>query len=183
MNVSAETSKSLWMSTAKVSEAPPLCAGLVLTNSIAYDSWPIPSVKLMSGLAPVVARTPRPLFRRMLATFIRQGHDDTGRGRESVVAHWPGYDHPDGAATFVRQIRSLRTGDTLAVAPRLGSLHIPAGIVWGAADRFQKLAYGERLARDLGADLETVDRGKHFMPEDHPDEIAAMIRRVVERAA
>jgi pimeloyl-ACP methyl ester carboxylesterase len=95
----------------------------------------------------------------------------------------PAVAHPEGATAFVRQIRSLRTSDTLEVAALLHQLHVPAGVTWGAADRFQKLTYGERLARDLGAQLETVSGGKHFMPEDHPREVAATIRRVVERGA
>lgn len=159
------------------------CSGIVLTNAIAYDSWPIPRVKAMRLLGPAVARMPTPLFRRVFDSFIGQGHDDRGRAGESAAAHWPGYDHPGGAATFLRQIRSLRTVDTLEVAGRLPDLRVPAGVVWGAADSFQKLAYGERLARDLHADLDTVSTGKHFMPEDHPHEVAATIRRVVERAA
>jgi pimeloyl-ACP methyl ester carboxylesterase len=162
---------------------PSGCSGLVLANSIAYDSWPIPSVKLMRALGPAVQRTPRSVFRRIFAAFIDQGHDDRQRARESAAAHWAGYDHPDGAAAFVRQIRSLRTADTLEVAARLTDLRVPAGVVWGAADRFQKLAYGERLARDLHADIRTVDRGKHFTPEDHPDEVADAIRCVLGRAA
>lgn len=45
---------------------------------------------------------------------------------------------------------------------------LPARVVWGAADQFQKLHYGERLARDLDAPLRRIDGGKHFTPEDHP---------------
>lgn len=163
-------------------QEPPLCAGLVLTNCIAYDSWPIPSVQAMRALGPVVARTPMPVFRRLLGGFIAQGHDDRQRARESAAAHWPGYDHPTGAAAFVRQIRSLHTQDTLEVAPQLPSLRVPAGLVWGEADRFQKLSYGQRLARDLKAPLQTVPGAKHFMPEDHPHEIADTIKRVLEQA-
>jgi pimeloyl-ACP methyl ester carboxylesterase len=161
---------------------PTRCAGLVLTNSIAYDSWPIPIVKTVRRLAPVVARTPTSVFQRILELFVGQGHDDRARARESAAEHRAGYDHADGPAAFVRQVRSLRTRDTLEVAPRLPDLRVPAGVVWGAADRFQKLDYGHRLALDLGADLETVDGAKHFLPEDHPAETAATIRRVLERA-
>jgi len=63
------------------------------------------------------------VFRSVLALFIRQGHDDGARARESVEA--PGCDHSDGAAAFVRQIRSLRTTDTLDFAPLLAQLHVP----------------------------------------------------------
>jgi pimeloyl-ACP methyl ester carboxylesterase len=73
---------------------------------------------------------------------------------------------------MVRQVQALDVHDTLAVADRLPDLDLPARIVWGEADQFQKLEYGERLARDLRAPLRRIPGGKHFTPEDHPDVIA-----------
>lgn len=161
---------------------PEACAGLVLTNSICYDSWPIPSVKAMRAAAPLVERLPRPLFRATLAGFIRRGHDDATRAAESSEAHWAPY-RQHGPRPFVRQIRSLDPADTLAVASALPSLGVPARLVWGAADPFQKLAYGERLAADLGAPLRPLAGARHFVPEDHPAEVAEAVRAVVEEAA
>jgi pimeloyl-ACP methyl ester carboxylesterase len=40
-----------------------LVRGLVLMNAIAYDSWPIPSVKAMQALGPLVERLPKGVFR------------------------------------------------------------------------------------------------------------------------
>lgn len=157
---------------------PGRCAGLVLSNAVAYDSWPIPSVKAMRAAGGLIERVPTPLLRRQLAFFLRQGHDVRGRARKSLDAHWPGYAHDDGARAFVRQIRSLRTADTMDIANRLPELRIPAAIVWGAADRFQKIAYGRRLAADLRAPLDAIDGGRHFVPEDHPERMAAAIERV-----
>lgn len=37
---------------------PDLCAGLMITNGIGYDSWPIPSVKAMRAAAPLLSRLP-----------------------------------------------------------------------------------------------------------------------------
>ncbi len=37
---------------------PQRCAGLLITNGIAYDSWPIPSVKVMRAAAPLLAMLP-----------------------------------------------------------------------------------------------------------------------------
>lgn len=59
---------------------------------------------------------------------------------------------------------------------------IPGRIVWGDADQFQKLEYGQRLANDLGLELVRIDGGKHFTPEDHPDVIAANVAAVVDEA-
>jgi len=159
---------------------PEVCGGLLLTNSIAYDSWPIPEVAAMRTFGPLVRRLPDAVFSRLFHAFVAQGHDDAERGRESAAIHWDAYARGGGAEAFVRQIRALHTGDTLAVADGLPRLNVPARIVWGDADRFQDVEYGERLSHDLGAPLERIEGGRHFTPEDHPEKIAAGIRALLE---
>jgi pimeloyl-ACP methyl ester carboxylesterase len=161
---------------------PGRCSGLVLINAVSYDSWPIPSVKAIRAAGGIVAHTPNALFRGVLGGFIRLGHGDRRVASESVDVHWQPYARHEGAAGFVRQIRSLRTADTLAIADRLPSLDVPAQVVWGAADRFQKIRYGERLARDLRATLDRVDGARHFVPEDHPERVANAINAVAATA-
>lgn len=158
------------------------CAGLVLVNSIAYDSWPIPSVKAMRAAGSAVERLPAAAFRPVFAGFLRLGHDDAGVARESIAAHWAPYAATGGPPGFVRQIRSLRTEDTLAVAGDLPTLDVPASVVWGVADRFQQIRYGERLAGDLGATLVRIDGGRHFVPENHPDVVADAVAAVAPEA-
>ena len=48
---------------------PELVRGLVLTNAISYDSWPIPQVKLLRAMGPVVERLPDGVFRFIYANF------------------------------------------------------------------------------------------------------------------
>lgn len=158
---------------------PGLVGGLVLTNAISYDSWPIPSVKAMRAAGPLVERLPTPAFRAVLRTFIRRGHESAGRAEESFRLHWRSYEEADGAAAFVRQVRALDVRDTLAVADQLPDVDVPVRIVWGAADRFQKIGYGYRLAHDLKAPVDRIEGGKHFVPEDHPERIAAAIEDLV----
>lgn len=154
---------------------PDMCAGLFLTNAIGYDSWPVPSVKAMRAMGPLVKRLPPALFRMIFGSFLRRGHDDQRLATEAIRAHWPPY-AKDGAAAFVRQVQSLDVHDTLAVSEQLRDLPpLPARVVWGVADQFQKVAYGERFARDLNTELTRIPGGKHFTPEDHPETIAAAI--------
>ncbi len=155
----------------------------MLVNSIAYDSWPIPSVKAMRAAGSAVSRLPAAAFRPIFAGFVRLGHDRADIASESVTRHWRPYAEHGGAAAFVRQIRSLRTADTLAVADALATVRIPAQVVWGAADRFQKLRYGERLAADLNAPLVHLDTARHFVPEDHPEAVAHAVTEVVAATA
>lgn len=56
----------------------------------------------------------------------------------------------------------------------------PARVVWGVADRFQKLEYGERLAHDLGTQVIRIPGGKHFTPEDHPRAVADPINSLLD---
>ena len=161
---------------------PARCAGLFLTNAIGYDSWPIPSVRMMRALGPVVQQLPSAMFKGVFGSFIRRGHDDPARASESIDVHWPHYARHGGAAAFVRQIRALNVQDTRSVADRLRDLRVPARVVWGASDPFQKVRYGERFARDLEAPLVRIEQGKHFTPEDHPEAMANEINRLLEDA-
>lgn len=155
------------------------CAGLVLTNTIAYDSWPIPSVKALRAVTPVLRRLPGATVYPIMATLLARAHDDLRVARESLAVHWQPYVQHDGAAALARQVDSLDVNDTRRIADRLATLDVPARLVWGAADQFQKLCYGHRLAADLDAELAPISGGKHFVPEDHPDEIAHAITQLL----
>ncbi|MCW8193752.1 alpha/beta fold hydrolase [Proteobacteria bacterium 005FR1] len=159
---------------------PEMCAGLFLTNAICYDSWPIPSVKAMRMAAPVTSHLPDAMGKQVLRTLMYRGHDDHEQAKESLELHWRPYAEHGGAESLLRQMQALDVEDTLSVAAKLPSLDVPARIVWGAADHFQKIHYGERLAKDLHAPLRRIEGGKHFTPEDHPDIIAEEINRLVE---
>ncbi len=160
---------------------PGLFNGMVLTNAVCYDSWPIPSVRMMRRISGMVERTPSKLFRGIFSSFLRRGHDDQQVASDAITTHWRFYDHDQGPAAFARQIDSLRTKDTLSISSRLSDLSLPTTVVWGAADRFQKIHFGRRLARDLDARLDALERAKHFVPEDHPDRVAHAVRFVAQQ--
>ncbi len=158
---------------------PELVDGLVFTNAIAYDSWPISGVKAMRAMGPLVERLPVEVFRYILRAFLQGGHDDSSRAKESFDEHWPYYEAGGGGAAFVRQARSLNQQDTVAVADQIPNLDVPARLAWGTADQFQPVGYGYRLAYELGAPIQRIEGGKHFTPEDHPEEIADAVNDLV----
>jgi pimeloyl-ACP methyl ester carboxylesterase len=161
---------------------PERVRGLVLMNAVCYDSWPIPSVKMLRALGPLLARCPDAFVYLIMMVLFFRGHDDVGRMKESLGVHWLPYAEKAASEALERQIRWLDVRDTLAIADNLPRLQVPAALVWGAADPFQKLRYGERLAEDLRAPLDRVSGGKHFVPEDHPDRVAAAVADVVKRS-
>lgn len=158
---------------------PGLCRGLFLTNSIGYDSWPVPSVKASRIAGGILRHLPNAMFKQVLRGLYHRGHDRAGGAEEALEAHWPFYERHGGADAFVRQVRSLDVQDTLAVADELKRLAIPAQLVWGVADQFQPIKYGERFAKDLKAPLRRIEGGKHFTPEDHPNVVAEGINALV----
>jgi pimeloyl-ACP methyl ester carboxylesterase len=58
---------------------PGLCRGRFLINSIAYDSWSIPSVRAMRAAGLLVGRLPNAVFQQVLRAFYRRCHDDISR--------------------------------------------------------------------------------------------------------
>jgi len=158
---------------------PGLCAGLLLTNAIGYDSWPIPEVKAVRALGNLVKRLPSPTIKFMHGALFHLGHDHPEVATESFHLHWHNYARHHAADAFIRQVRSLDVQDTLSIQSALPHLNIPARVVWGAADQFQKIRYGGRFARDLGTTLRRIKGGKHFTPEDHPDVIAASLNELL----
>jgi len=159
---------------------PRLCAGLLLTNAIGYDSWPIPEVKAIRAAGSLVKRLPNPVLKVMHGALFLLGHDHPRTAVESFHLHWRNYARHHAASAFVRQVRSLDVRDTLAVQNALPSFNVPARIVWGTADQFQKIRYGKRFAYDLGAPLRRIRGGKHFTPEDHPEAVAHSINELLE---
>jgi pimeloyl-ACP methyl ester carboxylesterase len=165
-------------------ERPERCAGLLLTNAIAYDSWPIPSVRAMRAVPQLVERMPPPLVKATIGSLLARGHDDVTIARESLDIHHSHYagQGRDAGTALARQVTALDVRDTLRIADRLPDLDVPSRIVWGLDDQFQKAVYGQRLARELHARAIGIPGGKHFTPEDHPDVIASTIRELVDEA-
>ena len=159
---------------------PELVRGLVLTNCVSYDSWPVPPVRAIRAAGALFERMPDSVFRRFYAAFLRGGHDDKERWRESVSEHLPFYERAGGGEALVRQARPLNARDTLGVAAQIPYLDVPARLVWGAADRLLPIGYGYRLAYELGGSMERIEGGMHFVPEDHPDEVAAAVNGLLQ---
>lgn len=152
-----------------------LVRGLVLTNSISHDSWPIPMVRALRALGGVVERLPDAALRLILYPLMFLGHGRPGQAREGLAVHLPPYLRHGGTAALIRQVRSLDVRDTLSIADQLPALDLPVRLVWGAADSFLKIGYGYRLAYELRASLDRIEHGRHFVPEDHPERVAAAV--------
>jgi pimeloyl-ACP methyl ester carboxylesterase len=159
---------------------PQAVRGLVLVDSIAYDSFP----------EPRIARLKDPVWDGILGA---PGFDlRTGLTKGFTRAFTPeptaAYVRPfhgvDGRLAYLRAARTFRTEELSARMVEIEKLDIPALIIWGSEDLFQPIHYGARLAAAMPrARFVKVERAGHFLPEDAPEALARLIAGFVKSIA
>jgi haloalkane dehalogenase len=157
-------------------EHPDRVARLVLSNAVAYDSWPIGDMIALSN--PAWRDKPVSEVVEFVASGLPDGIHNADRltpaFREGIVAP---YANPEGKLSLIRNASALNTNHTMALVDRHAQIEAPTLVLWGRHDPWQTIADGERLAEEIpGAELVTVE-ASHWIPQDAPDEFAAGILR------
>lgn len=157
-------------------EHPDRVARLVLSNVVAYDSWPIDDMIALSN--PEWRDKPA----HEVAEFVAGGLPDgihnpdrlTSQFREGIVAP---YADEEGKISLIRNASALNTNHTMALVDRHGEIAAPTLVLWGRHDPWQTIADGERLAEEIpNAELVRVE-ASHWIPQDSPREFADGIVR------
>ena len=157
---------------------------LVLTNCDAFTNFPpAPFGQLFKSFRSPTAI--RALLAPMRSTAVR--HSPAGFGllvRKPLDAEqtraWvdPCLTDPAIRQDVARFAKKVDPKDLDAASNRLNRFDGRALLVWGAGDRFFKLAFARRL-RDAFADasLVEIENGRTFVPHDEPARLAAEIVR------
>lgn len=140
---------------------------LVLSNSIAYDSWPIQLITDL-GLPETARETGVEELQAMLDDLFR----DTLYGSEHSEAFLDGMTTPwnseAGVTSLVRNAISTNTNHTTEIDP--SRIEAQTLLLWGADDQFQSIEWAERLQEDIEtAELIGLDDANHWVMEDRPD--------------
>ena len=161
-------------------EAPARVAALGLIDSVSFDSWPIVRMRMLRAIAPLFAtRWPRAWFGYFELTMRPYVPRDAREAFASGLATWSR--DRAGAETFLRNARAMDPRITQEVGPRLAELAVPAHVVWGRRDPFQRVRWAARLRDAIpDATLSVLDGG-HFLPWEKPAKVAAEIRALVAR--
>jgi len=150
---------------------------LVLTNVVAYDSWPIDD---MIALGNPNWRSKSP---KEVTDFLASGLPDgifnsdrlTQEFETGIVAP---YNNEEGKISIIRNASALNTNHTTMLAERHGDIRAPTLCLWGVHDRWQTIRDGERLAREIpNARLVRVENASHWIPHDTPEIFAEEVRR------
>lgn len=140
---------------------------LVLSNSIAYDSWPIQLITDL-GLPETARETGVEELQAMLDDLFRDTlygdeHSETFLG--GMTAPW---NSEEGVTSLVRNAISTNTNHTTEIDPQ--SITARTLLLWGVDDQFQSIEWAERLREDIGTvDVIGLDEANHWVMEDRPD--------------
>ena len=157
-------------------EHPNRVARLVLSNVVAYDSWPIGDMVALSD--PSWRAKPVAEVVEFVAGGLPDGIHNVDRltraFREGIVAP---YADEEGKISLIRNASALNTNHTMALVDRHSEIAAPTLVLWGRHDPWQTIADGERLAEEIpNAELVRVE-ASHWIPQDAPEEFAAGILR------
>lgn len=154
---------------------------LVLSNIVAYDSWPIDDMIQVGH--PGWAKKSNAEIR----DFLVGGFDDGLSRKEQLTPEFVDgivapYINDEGKVSLIRNASSLNTNHTTMLVGRHRQIMAETLLVWGEDDPWQPIADGERLASEIpGARLVRVRNASHWIPQDAPEEWLASIRPFVSR--
>ncbi len=140
---------------------------LVLSNAVCYDSWPVQFISDL-GLPKTAEMDPEELEAKLDGAFVKGLHgdeDDVDRSFvEGIKAPWLA---EDGRTALARAAVATNTNHTTEID--YDAIDADVLCLWGEDDVMQPVEYGERLAEDLGGEVERLSDAYHWVVEDRPD--------------
>jgi len=153
---------------------------LVLTNAVAYDSWPIDD---MIALGNPHWRSKSP---QEVVDFLAAGLPDGLYNRDRLTPEFntgilAPYSDEEGKISIIRNASALNTSHTTMLAGRHCEIASPALCLWGVHDPWQPIRDAERLAADIpNAKLVRLENASHWSPHDSPVAFASQVEAFLE---
>jgi len=140
---------------------------LVLSNSVAYDSWPIETIT-DPGLPESARENSIEDVQGMLDGLFRNtlyAEEPDEAFIEAMNAPW---NSEAGVVSLVRADVPTNTCHTTEVDPR--EVTADTRPLWGLEDEFQPVQWAKRLEEDIeSCELIGLEESNHWVPEDRPE--------------
>ena len=156
---------------------PERVSRLVLTNVVAYESWPIDD---MIALGNPHWRSKPP---KEVADFVAAGLPEGLFNRDRLTPEFEAgivapYSDEEGKISLIRNASALNTNHTTMLVERHGEIEAPTLCLWGVHDPWQTIADGVRLSQEIpNARLVRVENASHWIPHDTPEIFAEEVRK------
>jgi pimeloyl-ACP methyl ester carboxylesterase len=161
-------------------EQPESVHRLVLSNAVAYDSWPIDDMHALGNPGWKHKSTGE------LIDLLREGFGE-GLSREGRLTEefqhgiTAPYADEVGKLSLIRNASALNTNHTMALVDRQRDVRAPTLLLWGVDDPWQPIADGERLASEISdSQLIRVEHASHWLQQDAPEEFSREVMRFLE---
>lgn len=149
---------------------PELVDRLVLSNAVAYDSWPIETIVDL-GLPETAEETSVDELGELLEGMMANTLVDPERSEWFVEGMKTQWGSEEALVSLVRNAAATNTNHTTEIDP--AEIEAPTLLLWGADDEFQPIEYAERLRDDISeAELVGLEDARHWVPVDRPEEYA-----------
>lgn len=140
---------------------------LVLSNSVAYDSWPIGTITDL-GLPETARETGVEELQGMLDDLLRNTLAEETGSEEFLEGMKSPWCSEEGVTSVVRNASATNTSHTTEIDP--GAVTAETLLLWGADDEFQPIEWAERLRDDIAdAELVGLDGAVHWVMQDRPE--------------
>ena len=165
-----------------IARFPGRVSRLGLVSSVAFDDWPASAVRFWQRLPALLGLIPPSWLQSIVRTSLQRGYANPDQGVHSLEHYARTFAGPDGRSALVAHLCAMHAAETVALAPRLGSIAVPTAVVWGRGDPFFGVETGERLRDAIpGATLDVVPSAHHYLPEDTPAALSAVIADLLAR--
>ena len=154
-------------------ENPEIVDRLVLSNAVAYDSWPIGDMLALGNPAWKHKST------QEIVDFVSDGFSAgltrkeqlTDEFRRGITAP---YADEQGKLSLIRNASALNTNHTMALVDRHSQIRAPTLLLWGVDDPWQTIRDGERLHAEIPKSrLVRLENTSHWLQQDAPDEFVS----------
>lgn len=150
---------------------PAMVDRLVISNAVCYDSWP---VQFITDFAlPETTETPLPDLEEQVSSAFRLGAygDPDEAFVEGLTAPWI---TEEGRTSLVRCAVATNTNHTTEID--YDAITADLLCLWGKADAFQPIEYGERLVEELDGEMVALDEAYHWVMEDRTETYIEQLR-------
>jgi len=150
---------------------------LCLVNAVTAASWPSRAAATARGIMSLAPVLPSSWLvecvRRALRLRSAEAAELT-RSSDHYLRHFRG---PAGRATLLAHLRALTPRANFPPVPT--ALASPVAVVWGDRDPMLSADMGHALAAHYPGSTLDVVAGGHYAPEESPEQVAAVVTRLL----
>ncbi|MFI6031465.1 alpha/beta fold hydrolase [Amycolatopsis magusensis] len=147
-------------------------ARIALLDAAVLAPWVTPVAQHMQRYEQAYRTMPVHVFGEIVAAHLRTA---SVKPTEDVyLDHFAG---EAGRDRYLDHVHGFSEDDTEPVVAKLAEIEVPVRVLWGAEDQWLSADTGRKLAEAIpGAEFTAVPGAGHFLPEDAPGELAALLR-------